>query len=117
MASYPNDDDELEQFLLLYAQASQLASAEEALRLERKREGTRLECPTVPRQRKTVTQVYRELGKGYFRRAFRILYQTFGQLYRLLEEDLKQESGTKRFETSYVNCSTNGPVLLTVELN
>ena len=66
MASYPNDDDELEQFLLLYAQASQLASAEEALRLERKREGTRLECPTVPRQRKTVTQVYRELGKGYF---------------------------------------------------
>ena len=40
MASYPNDDDELEQFLLLYAQALQLASAEEALRLKRKRAAT-----------------------------------------------------------------------------
>ena len=43
-------------------------------------------------------------------------YQTFGQFYRLLEEDLKRESGTKRFETDYVDRSPNGPVLLTVRL-
>ena len=38
MASYPNDDDELEQFMLLYAQTSLLASAEGPRGLERKRE-------------------------------------------------------------------------------
>ena len=43
-------------------------------------------------------------------------YRTFGRLYRLLEEDLKRESGTKRFETDYVDRSPNGPVLLTVRL-
>ena len=100
MSAYPNDDDTLEQFLLLYAQASQLASCEEARRRGTKREGTRLDCPTVPRIRKTVTQVYRELGANYFRRAFRMSFHTFHRLYHLLEEHLKQESGTKRFTIS-----------------
>ena len=67
---YSNDDDELEQFMMLFAQASQLSSAEEVRRLNKKRSGTRLDAPAVPRIRKTVTQVYRELGKHYFRRAF-----------------------------------------------
>ena len=80
MASYPNDDDELEQFMLLYAQASQLASAEGAQGLERKRDGTRIDCPTVQRTRMSVTQVYHELGKGYFCRAFRMSYRTFCRL-------------------------------------
>ena len=116
MASYPNEEDELKQFMLLYAQALQLALAEGAQGLERKREGTRIDCPTVQRTRKSVTQVYRELGKGYFRRAFRMSYRTFCRLYRLLEDDLKRESGTKRFEPGYVDRSSNGPVLLTVRL-
>ena len=116
MEMYSNDDDELEQFMMLFAQASQLSSAEEVRRLNKKRSGTRLDAPAVPRIRKTVTQVYRELGKHYFRRAFRMSYSTFGRLYRLLENDLKRETGTKRFESDYVERSTNGPILLTVRL-
>ena len=72
-----DDDDELEQFLMLYAQVAQLASAEEIRRVNSKREGTRLDRPAVPRVRKNVTQVYRELGQNYFRRAFRMSYHTF----------------------------------------
>ena len=87
---YPKDDDELTQFLMLYAQVSQITCADEIRRLNSKRQGTRLEKPTVPRERKTVTQVYRELGKHYFRRSFRMSYLTFGRLYRLLESVLKR---------------------------
>ena len=108
---YPNDDDELTQFLMLYAQVSQITCADEIRRLNSKRQGTRLEKPTVPRERKTVTQVYRELGKHYFRRSFRMSYLTFGRLYRLLESGLKKESATRRFESDYVERSPNGPVL------
>ena len=113
---YPNDDDELTQFLMLYAQVSQITCADEIRRLNSKRQGTRLEKPTVPRERKTVTQVYRELGKHYFRRSFRMSYSTFGRLYRLLESGLKKESATRRFESDYVERSPNGPVLLIVHL-
>ena len=84
--------------------------------MNNKRQGTRLEKPTATRERKTVTQIYRELGKHYFRRSFRMSYSTFGRLYRLLEDGLKKESGTKRFESDYVERSPNGPVLLTVRL-
>ena len=108
---YPNDDDELTQFMMLYAQVSQITCADEIRRLNSKRQGTRLEKPTVPRERKTVTQVYRELGKHYFRRSFCMSYLTFGRLYRLLESGLKKESATRRFESDYVERSPNGPVL------
>ena len=58
------DDDELEQFLMLYTQAPMLTTTKEARRLNKKREGTRLEAPATPRETKTVTQVYWELGKN-----------------------------------------------------
>ena len=68
-----DDDDLLAQFLMLYAEASTLAFEEEHRRLEeRKREGTRLDCLNVLRQKKSAVQVYRELGGTYFRRSFRI---------------------------------------------
>ena len=35
-------------------------------------EGTRLDCPTIPRIRKSVRQIFRELGPNYFRRSFRM---------------------------------------------
>ena len=89
---YPDNDDELSQFLMLYAQRSQLTCAEKVGRINNKGQGTRLEAPPVPRARTTVTQVYRELDKQYFRRSFRMLYETFGRLYRLLEENLKRET-------------------------
>ena len=65
-----NEDDLLAQFLVLYAKAS-VCNVAELQRLEnKKREGTRLDCATVPRMRKSVLQVYREMGKNYFRRSF-----------------------------------------------
>ena len=95
---------------------AQLASTKEIRRVNSKREGTRLDRPAVPRVRKNVTQVNRELGQNYFRRAFRMSYRTFFRLYRMIEDDLKREIGTKRFESDYVERSTNGPILLTVRL-
>ena len=72
-----DDDDLLAQFLMLYAEASTLACEEERRRLEEKRrEGTRIDCPNIPRLRKSVVQVYRELGSTYFRRSFRMSYGT-----------------------------------------
>ena len=84
---------------MLYAEASALACEEEHRRLkERKTEGTKLDCPNIPRLRKLVVQVYRELSSTYFRRSFRMSYRTFRSLYRTLEEDLKHESGLKRHD-------------------
>ena len=52
---YPSDDDELAQFLVLYAQVSQLTCAKEVRSLDNKRHGMRLEKRTVPGERKTST--------------------------------------------------------------
>ena len=63
-----NEGDLLAQFVALYAKASSCNIAE-LRRLDnekRKREGTRLECPTILRARKRVHQVYQELGKDDF---------------------------------------------------
>ena len=83
------DDDLLAQFDMLYAEASALACEGERRRLEeKKREGTKLDCPNIPRERKSVVQVYRELGSTYFRRSFRMSYGTFRSLYRPLEDSV-----------------------------
>ena len=86
---------------------------------EDKREGTKLDCPNIPRQRKSVEQVYRELGSTYFRRSFCMSYRTFRSLHRTLEEDLKRESGLKRHDDeneNYVERMPNGHMDLTVRL-
>ena len=57
-----NEDDLLAQFLVLFAKAS-VCNVAELQRLEnKKREGTRLDCATVPRMRKSVLRVHREMG-------------------------------------------------------
>jgi hypothetical protein len=47
--------------------------------------GTRLNCPTIPRTRKSMTQLFRELGPNYFRRSFRMSFDTFKKLYFILK--------------------------------
>ena len=112
------DDDVLTQFVMLYAKAS-LAGDEELRReYERKSEDGRHDSPLVPRERRSVTQVFRELGEGYFRRSFRMTYSSFRRLYRFLETELKTASGLKKYQAGpgYVDRSTNGPITLPVRL-
>ena len=53
-----------------------------------KAKSTRRACPTIPRIRKTVHQNYRALGEYYFRRAYRMSYHTFRQLYSKVKNSL-----------------------------
>lgn len=105
-----NEDDLLAQFLVLYAKAS-VCNVAELQRLEnKKREGTRLDCATVPRMRKSVLQVYREMGKNYFRRSFRMSYPALCRLLRLIEPGLDKEVDSKRNKPGYIDCCPNGPI-------
>ena len=45
------------------------------------RKGTRLDTCTIPRERKTVMKIYRELGPTYFKRSYRMSYREFQKLY------------------------------------
>lgn len=108
------DEDQqhlLAQFMLLYHQTQQLSSTEHHRLLSNKRPGTRLDCPTVPRVRKSVAQVSRELGKTYFRRSFRMSYATFCELFRILKADLIRLIDAKKEERS-----PNGPISPQVRL-
>ena len=108
-----NEEDLLAQFITLYAKASPCNVAE-LRRLDsekRKREGTRLECPTmVHRVRKSVHQVYREMGKHYFHRSFRMSYQALCRLLRLIEPSLEKEIDSKQNERGYDKRTLNGPI-------
>ena len=115
-----NDDEDSEhaELLLLLAKVAHLAGDEDRrLKNKNKRVGTRLDAPTVPRQRRSVTQVYREMGAGYFRRSFRMTFRTFRRLYRLLEPYLKKaRGGSNQDDPDYVERSPNGSIPLTVRL-
>ena len=74
-----NEDDLLSHFLALYAKAA-VCNVAELRREAETNVGTRLNCPTVPRARKSVHQVYREMGKTFFRRSFRMTYSAFCRL-------------------------------------
>ena len=50
--------------------------------------GTRTGCPTIPRKRKTMRQVRRELGDRMFRRSFRMSFHTFEKLYLTIKPKL-----------------------------
>ena len=80
-----SEDDFMHRYAML-AQTTCLNMDYQIARLheESKQKGTRLDCPTIPRVRKSVTQVYRELGNLYFKRSFRMSYQRFCRLFRLL---------------------------------
>ena len=50
----------------------------------------RKSCSTIIRQRKTVRQVYNEIGRMMFRRAYRMHIETFYKLYKLIKPVLIQ---------------------------
>ena len=77
-------------------------------------EGTRLDCPTIPRIRKSVRQIFRELGPNYFRRSFRMRWSTFKQLYFTLKPSLVQVIQPAPLKKR--KRSPNGPIALPVRL-
>ncbi len=110
-----SDDEVAAQLAMLYSQAQQLSSTllhQIQLSRSRKREGSRLDCPTIPRQRKSVTQVYRELGRTYFRRSFRMSFETFSNLFKVIKVDLIRVVNARSDGKS----SPNGKITLTVRL-
>ena len=74
----------------------------------KKKPGTRLGCPTIPRTRKWMAAIHRELGPGYFRRAFRMSFLTFKIFYHRLKGDLRKVME----DTDRTNCP-NGRIPLT----
>ena len=73
-----------------------------------KKPGNRQGCPTIPRTRKWIRQILRELGPGYFRRAFRMSYLTFRIFYHRIKADLRRVMK----DTDRKNCP-NGRIPLT----
>ena len=56
---------------MLITKADRLAGDEDLrLKHEKKRGSTQLEAPTLCRERKSMTQLHWEMGRGYFRRSF-----------------------------------------------
>ena len=66
-----------------------------------KTQGSRRNASTVKRTRRPVRDIYKELGKTYFRRAYRMRYTTFCKLYRLLAPRLKILRADKK-STNYI---------------
>ena len=75
------------QFVTIYQNNSILLNSvdQHIQQAKRKRDGVRLDTRTIPRERKTVAQVHRELGPGYFWRSFRMTFSTFQRLSDLLQ--------------------------------
>ena len=108
------DDAILAQFLMTYqnVQSSIEADKEAWSIFERgKRKNDRFECPTVRQERKSLSQVYRELGQAYFRRSFRMTFSVFGRLFKLLATYMKEF-----VSDDDNNHSPNGKIALTVRL-
>lgn len=53
-----------------------------------KKPSSRKGCLTRPRIRKSVKQIYNELGRNMFRRAYRMHIETFWELYKKIKSDL-----------------------------
>ena len=70
--------------------------------------GSRLEKQTRVRTRRKVMDIFCELGRIYFRRAYRMTIESFWKLYRLVSDSIKvsMKSSTKN-RKRYV---PNGPV-------
>jgi hypothetical protein len=66
--------------------------------------------PIVKRTRRPVCEIYRELGKTYFKRAYRMGYRTFKKLFRTIAPKLKMLRADKN-STNYV---PNGRIHSTV---
>ena len=60
-------------------------------KIKKKPASTRTGCPTRPRTRKRVSDIYNELGKKMFRRAYRMDLETFYDLYKKIKTGLWHE--------------------------
>ena len=58
-----------------------------------KKSSARRECPTIIRQRKSVRQVYNEIGRTMFRRSYRMHIETFYKLYEIIKPSLTKICG------------------------
>jgi hypothetical protein len=65
------------------------------------------------RRRRSVVDIYRELGDAYFRRAYRMSYFTFKRLATLLRPGIVLASGKKESSRNHLH---NGPILPEVRL-
>jgi hypothetical protein len=104
-----NKDDLLSQFLALCVKAL-ACNHGELFREAKTKEGTRFNCPTVPRVRKSVYQVYREIGKTYFCGSFQMTYFPFGPLFQLIKPNLEEGVPLKKGQLGYFDRSPNGPI-------
>ena len=68
--------------------------------LERRKDksssSNRSNCDTIRRTRKSIQQVYRELGPNMFRRSFRMEYSTFSLLFAKIKPQLVRTMGRNR---------------------
>lgn len=101
MSADVDDDDEERDKLIKETLAALLSSRpavfKNFMRRSRRRRarvtrvGNRINTTTIPRVRKSVTQVWQEQGDVFFRRAFRMSFQCFKKLYNIVKEELEWE--------------------------
>ena len=66
-----------------------------------------------PRRRRSVEDIYKEMGDIYFRRAYRMTYCTFQALASMLRPYIIAASGKKQGSRTYI---PNGPICTDVRL-
>jgi len=106
------DEEFIVQFVTIFQDSSALLDSVDQYieQGKKKRDGVRLNMQTIPQDCKSVTQVYRELGPGYFRCSFRMIFPTFQRLFDLLPpylielvgEDDKGHSPTVKLACQFV---------------
>ena len=95
----------------------QLASAvqQHLTRQQRRRfirHGRRMGCPTRPRERKTIGEIYREIGDTMFRRSYRMSFVDFKFLYYRLKSRMR----ATMLDHSNRNNAPNGRIRLSSRL-
>lgn len=85
--SKPYSHEEFEKYVVTAATiAAAITCSDEFMHTE----GTRKGCPNIPRQRKTVEEIFSSLGPTYSKRAYRMRTDSFYKLHDLLYLWLQQ---------------------------
>ena len=71
--------------------------------------GSRLGRSFRKRKRRSVREIYEELGDVYFRRAYRMNYDTFNRLVSMLSPNIIASSGKKQGSTNYIHNGAISP--------
>jgi hypothetical protein len=107
-----------------FTQVIVLASAATywSLRKEEQRRQIGGRPPAIIRQRRSVSDVYQCLGDNYFRRAYRMSYDSFWVLHSKIENEIKNEIENRRrkaggsFDPRHAPPVPNGPISTSVRL-